>query len=623
MTKQETNDVAALDPSDLKPYSSFLILDYVGGGDKDRAVSQMMATLRTKALRKHGSREAILLAQGIDDVDVLLADPPEGESADRVDGFVYQQRQSPSWAKPEGAYVDVEHHLIVVYAHRGLLVVHAPDSLRAMVLRWIRNKRLCPPFRCVSRAILQEAFLAGEAKGLWLQGVHPTSTTKADAKHLSGQRLQDALSLDDSTFVLSAGRAALSHDPARLALRGTVGTTPGNALVWSRASTHFLEFLQTARDVLDMVHTTRAAGGGIVPLFPELATTLDSLAGVGDAYEFLVRDPDSLPPGISEETMDAARLLQGAVVGVSGDADGPNFTLSVGPNGSEAGKVRCLVSIDEGMVGLEFGYAQQPTHHTEVRAVLEALEHTDVFSIYYGTGQVIASNTISTRQVRTTRFPNWRFEDFGSFDITAEKPRGKNAVEIHDNLGLPADNSLFGWVVQHYSDGWLTCDDGPGEVADFIHLADDGTVSLIHVKASPNSSTSRGVAATPYEGVTSQAAKNLVFLQDLTALTDRLAKPSIPAPATWRDGERVHNRDELIDLLQCRPASDRTQIVVIQPHLTRTTLNSLRLRPDTVRPNQDLLRLRLLETMLTSARGTAVGLAGDLFVIGDGAGPHG
>jgi hypothetical protein len=46
----------------------------------------------------------------------------------------------------------------------------------------------------------------------------------------------------------------------------------------------------------------------------------------------------------------------------------------------------------------------------------------------------------------------------------------------------PNDTPLFGWVVQHYSQDWLICDDGPGEVADFVHIGEDDTLSFIHVK---------------------------------------------------------------------------------------------------------------------------------------------
>jgi hypothetical protein len=38
-------------------------------------------------------------------------------------------------------------------------------------------------------------------------------------------------------------------------------------------------------------------------------------------------------------------------------------------------------------------------------------------------------------------------------------------------------------VVDRYLDGWLICDDGAGEVADFVHLALNGDLTVIHVKA--------------------------------------------------------------------------------------------------------------------------------------------
>jgi hypothetical protein len=604
----------------LQPYSTFLIVEYTGS-DVRRAIPAM-ADLLKEGLRARGSRRSTLVASGLDDPQAVavIGDEPDG-----IEVFVFRDTTAPSWTK-ESIYEDVEHHLVVIYARRHLLAVHAPRRLRSMAINRIRKSRSLLPFRLVSPRILSEAFLAGEAKGLWLHGVHPASTTKADAKNLSGQRLQDALdSFEDSTFTLRAGRAALADDPSRLALRGTVGTTPGDAVVWNRASDDFAGFILTAREALDLIHATSQATEPADSVFPQLARELDSLEGVHGAYEIVVGDPDFLPPGTSDEAREAAELLQASIIEVQGDPAGPNFTVSVGPNGAEVGQVRGRVVVDDnGTVVVDFGILGT-SHHLALRPVLDALEHSAVYTVYYASGEVISGGSLTRRQTQHLPFHNWSFHDFDGYAITVEKPDARrpkpdeheasSSQKIHDNIAREGDRSLFSWVVDHYSEGWLTCDDGPGEVADFVHLADDGTLRLIHVKAASSDADSRQVSVTNYEVVASQATKNLHFIRNPNALPTRLATPAIARPATWRDGQRIESRDEMIELLHCRSVRDRTRIVVVQPHQRRSVIDKLRVHADSGDINENVLRLQLLETLLTSARSTAVGAGADLEII--------
>lgn len=70
------------------------------------------------------------------------------------------------------------------------------------------------------------------------------------------------------------------------------------------------------------------------------------------------------------------------------------------------------------------------------------------------------------------------------------------------------DTSLFAWVVDQCRSGWLLCDDGNGEVADFLHLTGGGQLTAIHVKASGSTSTGRQISLVPFEQPVSQATKN-------------------------------------------------------------------------------------------------------------------
>jgi hypothetical protein len=206
--------------------------------------------------------------------------------------------------------------------------------------------------------------------------------------------------------------------------------------------------------------------------------------------------------------------------------------------------------------------------------------------------------------------------DFSGFDITAEKP-GSTPQQIHSLAGSNGDRSLFGWVVQHYSSGWLVCDDDPGEVADFVHISPDAVLSLIHVKAAHTASPTRTVSVGTFEVVASQAAKNSRRLVDLESLGETLMM-MLAGRAAWTDGKRVPDRAEFLEVLEILKPSDKKRVVIVQPHVseatyTRVTAGSAsRGNP----PTQQQFRLSTLETLLHTTRAAAVAVGADPEVIG-------
>jgi hypothetical protein len=102
--------------------------------------------------------------------------------------------------------------------------------------------------------------------------------------------------------------------------------------------------------------------------------------------------------------------------------------------------------------------------------------------------------------------------------------------------------------------GWLICDDGSMESADFIHFADTVTpprLSLIHVKGSGSATADRGISVSDYEVVVGQAVKNLRYL-DRTNIAEKLgfeAGKKI-ASAAWRNGVRQTDRKAVLKALK-------------------------------------------------------------------------
>jgi hypothetical protein len=176
------------------------------------------------------------------------------------------------------------------------------------------------------------------------------------------------------------------------------------------------------------------------------------------------------------------------------------------------------------------------------------------------------------------------------------------------------DDSLFAWVARRYGQDWLLCDDGAGEIADFLHLYNDGTLTAIHVKAADKASANRRIAVARFEQVVSQAEKNIRLLANDT-LIDRLSTPRIANPAAWHAGRRVPS-SEFVTQLATRVASDKTKVIIVQPHLLRAVHDQARAAAEAGQPTRDSRSLFILDSLLHTTRRTVTSRWDDLTVIG-------
>jgi len=126
-------------------------------------------------------------------------------------------------------------------------------------------------------------------------------------------------------------------------------------------------------------------------------------------------------------------------------------------------------------------------------------------------------------------FDGFVTQDFKGINIKKEKP------DKFSNIGN--DDSLFCWVQRKFNKGYLLCDDGAMEKADFIHLDGGKTLSLIHVKGAKSDGQERKISVSSYEVVVGQAVKNLLWFErsDLAeALKGRVRKSN----SFWKDGAK-------------------------------------------------------------------------------------
>ena len=603
----------------LKPFASLVILRSTAP-NHELAMRSLANRMTRAASKVRSGSQMKIIATGISGTNGYIRADGSDAGIDELWAFVYQIIREPSWSADPSAYADTKHELGLVVRRGNLIGIHCPGSLRSKLQRWL-DGRVRPPFERVEPAILNGAFLKGEAKGLWLRGAQSPTAARPDSKQITGRSVQASLNpFEDGGYALGSARVAYDGSPDR-ALKGTVGTTPRNSIVWNKSTVNFDEFVAVAADVLTLVEEVAASGAGVEQPYRVLAQRATSLAGVSGAFDIVVASAESLPltPDVDEEVLDAIAFLEDAALTVNGVVGSAGFTLDVGRENGMAGSLRCTVEEGRGNFRLNIGLnVDKPaTNPAVTREILDALKTSrELLSIYYDSGHVFDGHSIWRRHVGDAPFPNWRWEEFTGYDIHREKPlkpgKGVNDAAVHAAIGRDGDNSLFAWVADHYSDGWLTCDDGQGEVADFVHLSPEGDLTLIHIKKAD--SVNRRMSAGPYEEVTAQATKNLDHL-DQEELYLLLASPSF-ATASWTKGERVADRTEFLEQLKNRPARAKKSVVILQPHVSQVQYNRVQPPADGTPPDVNALRLMQLETLLNASRSAVTGLGADLWVIG-------
>ena len=374
---------------------------------------------------------------------------------------------------------------------------------------------------------------------------------------------------------------------------------------------------------------------------PVLAIPTGGIGDISDAYGMSIMPPETQQDVPDNQTRQQLEMWAYDATFEIVASQGTTFTAAVRLRGEpigtleaeirdgSSGSVICRVRPDAEMV--RSGYADQLTTFCHV---------PDWLQVRFDSGHTLANGSIYAMRHRDVPFTNWRFVDFSGFDVTKEKPMlpgspsaggGKTANTRSFAPGeIGRQDSLFCWTLKNWAFvggesalGWLACDDGAGEIADFIHLADQATppaLSLVAIKASSSASVDRGLSASAYEVVGNQAVKNLRYLDTTFISTDMYTPRRLVGSSVWHNGQRV-KEDSPRDLMaralaEIGPRYGR-HVVIIQPQVTASEYNRARDEQSRNLNSVRVKRLRQLDTLLLSLEGSCRRLSADLTVIAD------
>lgn len=556
--------------------------------------------------------------------------PPFDDSSLVFSVAFYREERTPAWTS-DTKFVDVANHIILVALKGELAAILFTDSKRANIFdRFLDGSK---HMSRLSSGTLNATFASGQTKTLWLSGVHSRTALKADSKVLSGVDLKDALDpVADQTYCFTALRSSGKLGQESV----TFGLSPDKSRLWIRSVKDWGSLVLALDTILQSVGNIISSGQSDDQPLALLASTESDTAKISDAYEVRLYPYEGLR---DELEPDLAAFL---------DDWTEHGELEVTQkNAAGCTAKACIGSVPIG--DLEFVPDLSRTDYVPmtIRETAEAGEEkragfladlcrrSSCLRVQYESGHVWTSRKVYKQDYREVRFVGWKFRSFKkggtSYDICKEKPL--NTSNKTDLTMIGQSDSLFCWVKNESpwcGSGWLACDDGSGEMADFIHWehppGSRPRLTLIHVKATrkgsgrpPSAGMKRQVTVTDYEEVTAQAIKNLRNLdQEILSRGLRDGLSGSLKNLVWSNGAVSTRKAFLAALPTTRLAFDKT-VVILQPRTHKATHEAYHQKMANDKLRKDYrLRLLQLETLLVNAASACQSMSANLVVIADG-----
>jgi hypothetical protein len=548
----------------------------------------------------------------------------------------YSETRTPAWYAGDDLH-EKHHHSIFIVKKAELVALALSDpAFRNTIVADIRKQRvkLFDSLRLLTSKQINDGFVRARVRTLWLSGAHRRTSTKADSKILGGLELEAALDpLEDQSYYFSSVRS--THDGLAFDAAGVgviVGANPRNARVWIGPSKDWKTFIQRVEALIDAAGTVIKTPSTVPSPLSVLASPVDGIAGAKEPYDMAIIVPEISSAGKEDdredpwfhEFSDAARFV------ITPKADSPSFAAEVFWGHESYGRMEYeFTAAAGGSVSVKaapLNWNAGLDHHEEIRKICS---NTDLLTVYFDTGHTFAQGHFYETRFRDARFENWQWAKLTGFAVDTEKPLDDKKLKIAE-IGGHDDTSLFGFVVKHWPNlldgrvgtGWLICDDGSMESADFIHFDDQAApprLSLIHVKGSGSAAANRRISVSDYEIVVSQAVKNLRYL-DRANIADKLGLETDKqiASAVWRNGVRQKNRKNVLEVLARTGSHMVKAVCVFQPRVRKSTIEKIGAQMQAGHlDHSDVCRLRQLDTLLLAARAECFALGADFHVIGE------
>jgi hypothetical protein len=498
----------------------------------------------------------------------------------------YKLSKSPSWLKEHDAK-DVEHHVFVSFKVSDYFGFYFSEKGKKDEIRVYFTKKLLPNITAIPINILNSIFInEDQIKMLWLSGIHGKNNFKADSKVLGGESVADTLDpLVDQSYMMSAVRTEVWSD-----VNSTVGINPFKSSIWRGPCKDWQTFENRVIQILDLLNSNVSQ---ITDPISILSYPISNCTDLDDPYDFSLIDYEFFPEEDGQHRKELLRkLYYDYSVELQPSFNNSDILLDVFYKDKKVGDVTLSPLIDDYQVTFDIK-SQNYIKKSYLETYMKVFNYPEIIKCWFESGHAIINGMIFKTGYQDVSYGKFIWADFENYNLKKEKPGVSPTKPELNKIGT--EKSLFCWVKNRWNGnwiegadfnttenpkGWLYCDDGAGEKADFIHLTQyqgENIISFIHVKAAKSASVNRRISVGAHDVVLNQGVKNLRYCmrKNLTVdLQERLDNSS--AKECWFDGVKVPPTDFIKELTNIQGVSNsRTRVIIIQPHTRKSVYENI------------------------------------------------
>ncbi|NMB54686.1 MAG: hypothetical protein GYA15_08280 [Leptolinea sp.] len=555
----------------------------------------------------------------------FIARPPLYTDGVVESGFIhYRVYMPPTWTM-EAGIEDTLNHLFLVIRWNQRVAIYLSESQKKNTVQNRFGKDTSTGLgvlRPVSQNRLNAGYLDGETRTLWLSGTHRRTSIKADSKILTGLDLRDALDpLSDQTYYFTAARSLASIGGRKI----PVGCSPRHSRIWTGVSSSWQDFEDGIVILLGKLDSVEDLAKSPLPVVA--SPVIPAVADVSRPFDMAF-----MPPALDDPTLspvDQSEIerwgFHSKFENITPSDNGKKITADLYMNDVLLGNMEMSIDIrSDGRVRLAAnGQEASPDTKEDFKTACAHAEKPEWIKIWYESGLTVSDGQFYSVRWKDIPFQNIHWVNFTGYKVGQEKPKNASTGK-DDPKAIGTDHSLFDWVFDFWpnldgthtlSKGWLACDDGAMEIADFIHIDEavsPPTITLIHVKGGKTS----GISVSDYEVVGSQAVKNLRSLdeQELVEGLKRNIENSIKK-LIWHNGVGQNDRQGMLTVLKNLGTNYRRQVIILQPSLRKTQAEAAREN----KTGDNYARLQQLDSLLLGIQANCRSLGADMWVLGNAA----
>ena len=317
---------------------------------------------------------------------------------------------------------------------------------------------------------------------------------------------------------------------------------------------------------------------------------------LNDPYDFSLMDYEFFPEEEGQRRKEILKKLHNTYrAELTHSLHSSDISLDIFFQGTKIGNVTVTPLIDDYKVKFKIKNSILITGpKKQFEEYLNVFNYPEIVKCWFESGHALVNGMVFKTGYRDVVYNKFIWADFGKYNILKEKPGANPNKPELDKIGK--EKSLFCWVKNCWHGewldgksfnttfspkGWLLCDDGAGEKADFIHYIQyQGIhlISLIHVKAAKSDSKSRKISVGAHDIVLNQGVKNLRSCERKNLSVDLEQRLNgLSNKKCWHDGIE-QQPEEFINVLKTltgQTSNVKTRVIIIQPHTTQKYYNNV------------------------------------------------